>query len=1258
MKKFLTFLALACLMVTGAWAQAYQLGSKVTDLANLSAEKLYAIHSTNNEGYWCYNSTINQNYVGITGVKTDGSGVVGNAAANTAYHAAFQPGNVNNQWKITNEDGTYYLYNVGAEQYVTRTERDYLFTTEKTALDAIHANANGSFAIHAGGGYSGGSTNFACIVTNNTPQAVRNWTSTDHGSMLEFFEIEEISQLQETLNALIATVEEAYAANNEAIWGTNLITTNSQFSSNATEPNEGSTDNLLDGNLSTFWHSQWSGDYSSKLPHYLQVALNEPISGTVQMTMGRRQGAANDHPMKMSVQYSADGTSYTQADGYMEFSGTTGYVHGTFTLPTDAQYLRFYADETDKNRGYWHCSEFQLKSLFKQAANDQHPTEAAALQNALATAKAVTSATQTDIDNLQAALNTYKAAVDPVKTTITWELYDGTTLVDSESKADCEKDREYTTTLTVPYGYLIEGTKTVTATDADQTIKLNRVADPAFPFQYADSKENIQHWYALNIHHNNKHYVYYSADATPNVQANVTTYQTAPEYAWGFVGNPADGFVIYNKASDTTLYSADNNTSCTVGSNASTFKATLTGWTAAQADGGFCLNVEDQKYVNFQDNQLKHWQNNDSGSTFHAIELDMSVDAAYKAAKAAAEAALAGAANMAIYAADDITTATNNINAITYNTTDEASINAAIATLNGYMDTFYATANGKKFALVSKNDWSTRGVTRYLATSNNTTDRLTGAEEKGLFSVFTATYDAANKGYKVAMAYTPTIYLPVTGNASSAIVPSETPGYYTFVGGASATDPATISCISSTVSNSQGGIHLDGDKNIVVWGPSGEASKWAFEIVSDTEYNALVEAYESAQKTYTFVLTDTDGNEYEGTFTSDVENARPACVEGFTLTDEAWEDGSDYDFDYIYTATIAFPFPVNKPTMIYDTFAQNFKNFQLKSTGTGITVQKNVTGTDETFQFTIAPAFDGELFTFTIADAAGNKVYTEATSRSHDAGVVTLGETGTPFVWASGAFKLIDQNLYLSVNSSNVDEATVQHLGVWDSAHNGTKMAFEVYEPVTSLDITIGETGYATFYDNVTRTIPEGVNAYYCALNEETGNLDAFKINLDYIPRDCGVVLELQEGYNPGTYTFEKSDVVIDWLNPNNDEEIEIGMTDELWGYAEDTSRETAMQEMGMYGFDLIYVLSKVNGQLGFYKYEGETLGAHKAFYATYSEISDEINGFSLDFGGQTVGVNTVISATNLKAGFDIQGRRINKMQKGINILNGKKIIK
>lgn len=1043
MKKFLTFLALACLMVTGAWAQAYQLGSKVTDLANLSAEKLYAIHSTNNEGYWCYNSTINQNYVGITGVKTDGSGVVGNAAANTAYHAAFQPGNVNNQWKITNEDGTYYLYNVGAGQYVTRTDRDYLFTTEKTALDAIHANANGSFAIHAGGGYSGGSTNFACIVTNSTPQAVRNWTSTDHGSMLEFFEIEEISQLQETLNALIATVEEAYAANNEAIWGANLITANSQFSSNATEPNEGSTNNLLDGNLSTFWHSQWSGDYSSKLPHYLQVALNEPISGTVQMTMGRRQGAANDHPMKMSVQYSADGTSYTQADGYMEFSGTTGYVHGTFTLPTDAQYLRFYADETDKNRGYWHCSEFQLKSLFKQAANDQHPTEAAALQNALATAKAVTSATQTDIDNLQAALNTYKAAVDPVKTTITWELYDGTKLVDSESKADCEKDREYTTTLTVPYGYLIEGTKTVTATDENQTIKLNRVADPAFPFQYADSKENIQHWYALNLHCNNKHYAYYSADATPNVQANVTTYQTAPEYAWGFVGNPADGFVIYNKASGTALYSADNNTSCTVGATASTFKATLTGWTSAQADGGFCLNVEGQQYVNFQGDQLKHWGSNDAGSTFHAVELNF-----------------------------------------------------------------------------------------------------------------------------------------------------------------------------------------------------------------------------SAPKTYAFVLTGPDEKEYEGTFSSNEENPRPACVEGFILSNENWEDVSEYrdDVDYVYTADFEFPFPVSYDgTDGHFTYIYSFKNTKFAWQAEGTTNVKTVQAEEpsgENFVWAIIPAFKDGAFTYKVMNIATQSyIYSTNTTNSHDAGIVTLDEVGSDLTYSDEAF-VLPNGYYLSLNSSNKSDGTVQYVGTWGSVHGGVKLMFEEYVPVTSLDITIGETGYATFYDNVTRTIPEGVNAYYCALNEETGNLDAFKINLDYIPRDCGVVLELQEGYNPDTYTFEKSDVVIDWLNPNNDEEIEIGMTDELWGYAEDTSRETAMQEMGMYGFDLIYVLSKVNGQLGFYKYEGETLGAHKAFYATYSEISDEINGFSLDFGGQTVGVSTVISATNLKAGFDIQGRRINKMQKGINILNGKKIIK
>lgn len=1015
MKKFLTFLALACFMVAGAWAQAYQLGSKVTDLASLSAEKLYAIHSTNNEGYWCYNSTINQNYVGITGVKTDGSGVVGNAAANTAYHAAFQPGNVNNQWKITNEDGAYYLYNVGAGQYVTRTDRDYLFTTEKTALDAIHANANGSFAIHAGGGYSGGSTNFACIVTNSTPQAVRNWTSTDHGSMLEFFEIEEISQLQDDLNALIATVEEAYAANDEAIWGANLITANSQFSSNATESSEGNINNLLDGNLSSYWHSQWSAGDKPMHTHYLQVTLTEAIEGSIQMTMGRRQGANNDHPMEMSVEYSTDNSTYTLLEGQsMEFSGTTGYVYGTFTLPTAAKYLRFYVDRTDKMRGYWHCSEFQLKSLFKQAANDQHPTEAAALQNALATAKAVTSATQTDIDNLQAALNTYKAAVDPVKTTITWNLYDGTTLVDSETKADCEKDREYTTTLTVPYGCLIEGTKTVTATNENQTITLNRVADPAFPFQYADSKENIQHWYALNIHHNNKHYVYYSADATPNVQANVTTYEKADEYAWGFVGNPTDGFVIYNKASDTALYSADNNTSCTVGATASTFKATLTGWTAAQADGGFCLNVEGQQYVNFQGEQLKHWSDNDAGSTFHAVEIDLS------------------------------------IKDFTFSFSGNPS--EAKATYDGHDYT-----DGQGFSAIS------------VDLSAITATKITGY-------LYTITLEGTN----INVTYTK---LPFT-----------------------------------------------------------------------------------VDKVYTIMakFADTGGTFY-------VVNGESNAVGQAELP----TDGTG---EWLYTE---------------DGFFQNVATNKYLAANAG---QKGLSVAD-----------NGHLFTY-------------------EAGI------------AEGTYKIYDSDFSYAVNKSGaIDGGRYGTHAYVNTGDWTTDFVISEVKAEDSYTLTISEYGVSTICLPENAIVPEGVTVYISDGINERGNLNMVELDDDVMPAYAGYVVE----GDAGDYVFNYTD-----------QDYTGNFSDEFYTLIGETE-DTPVSDYE--GWGTPYVLSVVDGQLGFYKYAGEIFKANRAFYLN---TDPAINGFSLDFGGQIVGVNSVISAANLKAGYDIQGRKLNKIQKGINILNGKKIIK
>ncbi len=216
----------------------------------------------------------------------------------------------------------------------------------------------------------------------------------------------------------------------------------------------------------------------------------------------------------------------------------------------------------------------------------------------------------------------------------------------------------------------------------------------------------------------------------------------------------------------------------------------------------------------------------------------------------------------------------------------------------------------------------------------------------------------------------------------------------------------------------------------------------------------------------------------------------------------------------------------------------------------------------------------------------------------------------------------------------------------WGSNDAGSTFTPYEIDPVPAgLPVVIGSTGYATFYDEDNRIIPTGVKAYYCTQGEE-GVLNTVQItNLSYIPTWTGVVLE----GTPGTYYFEEIPTIM-----ADDEKIGKIVDDNvLNGTLEDMSVDDLRLELGDRP---VYVFSKVNDRLGFYKFGGDTLAGRKAFYVPKNET--EINGFILDFGGQTVGVSTVMSATNLKAGFDIQGRKLNKIQKGINVINGKKIIK
>lgn len=169
--------------------QAFKEYRNISSLSELRNDMAYFITAKSGEGYWAWNNTITDQYVSLRGVTNSSyNNLPGNEAVQAIYTQEVTPFDPTVIWQILKSGESYYVYQPALQKYVTRSGRDYIFTDEMTAVDAIRDNGDGTFGIHAGGGYSDGSTYFACIVTNEATTAVRNWTWIDHGSVLYIIE--------------------------------------------------------------------------------------------------------------------------------------------------------------------------------------------------------------------------------------------------------------------------------------------------------------------------------------------------------------------------------------------------------------------------------------------------------------------------------------------------------------------------------------------------------------------------------------------------------------------------------------------------------------------------------------------------------------------------------------------------------------------------------------------------------------------------------------------------------------------------------------------------------------------------------------------------------------------------------------------------------------------------------------------------------------------------------------------------------------
>ncbi len=89
------------------------------------------------------------------------------------------------------------------------------------------------------------------------------------------------------------------------------------------------------------------------------------------------------------------------------------------------------------------------------------------------------------------------------------------------------------------------------------------------------------------------------------------------------------------------------------------------------------------------------------------------------------------------------------------------------------------------------------------------------------------------------------------------------------------------------------------------------------------------------------------------------------------------------------------------------------------------------------------------------------------------------------------------------------------------------------------------------------------------------------------------------------------------------------------------------------------YILSKYNGRFAFYMVDGENVKKAQQYrcYLTNSTPSP-VSAFYLNGEGETTGINALLNGNNGETEiYDLSGKRLNHLQKGINIVNGQKVL-
>ena len=180
---------------------------------------------------------------------------------------------------------------------------------------------------------------------------------------------------------------------------------------------------------------------------------------------------------------------------------------------------------------------------------------------------------------------------------------------------------------------------------------------------------------------------------------------------------------------------------------------------------------------------------------------------------------------------------------------------------------------------------------------------------------------------------------------------------------------------------------------------------------------------------------------------------------------------------------------------------------------------------------------------------------------------------------------------------------------------------------LTSADVTIGSANYTTFVApfNIAE-LPENVEAYACQVQTNSVHLEPVTV----IPEGEAVVLK-----NAGTYKFYPSA-----------ETVSLG-----------TDNDLLASDGTVQGGTNIYALANKTNGVGFYPVSSSIyVPAGKGYLDMTGHAVKSFYGFDED---DATSINEELGMKNEESSiFNVAGQRMSKKQRGINIVNGKKILR